>query len=251
MNYELVSLVLVLAVAGGLILGAGMQGGFFSAVFSPAQSPDDSQISGSDAEEVDTSGFGVNIKGSGGSEKTETEPEDVEEAEEVTAPPITGTFGGSGGSPPDDTDNGGEEEKTALVSVDAPESVSLGSSFSVDVKIDTDARVYAIQILLEYEKDVINATDVKEGSFLGSNSEPVPLEIDNDAGTVEYINTRISPQEGREPGSGTLITVTFEALTAKDKTSITITEKDVIDENVDASKPVIITTKDGELSVVE
>lgn len=256
MRYELVSLVLVLAVAGGLLLGTGTSGGFFSAIFSPAQSSDDSQLSGDNVKGVDTSGFKVNIKASGSKTTGDDGGTDgqTDEIEEVTSPPITGMAGGggSGGGKkvvPDDDPGEGQTSPTASVSVDVPDSVSNGSSFSVDVEIDTDARVYAIEITLEYDKAVLNATEVEEGSFLGSNSDPITLKIDNDAGTVEYINTRINPQEGREPGEGTLLTVTFEALAAKDKTSITITKIEVVDENVDRDNPVIVSIEDGELGV--
>jgi len=257
MRYELVSLVLVLAVAGGLLLGSGAPGGFFSAIFSPAQSSDDSQLSGDNAKGVDTSGFKVNMKASGSKttgDGTGTDGQ-TDEPEEVISPPITGMTGGGGSGGgnkvvPDDDPGEGQTSPTASVSVDVPDSVSNGSSFSVDVEIDTDARVYAIEITLEYDKAVLNATEVEEGSFLDSDAQnPIKLEIDNSAGTVEYINTRINPQDGREPGKGTLLTVTFEALAAKDKTSITITKIEVVDENVDRDNPVIVSIEDGELSV--
>ncbi len=259
MRYELVSLILVLAIVGGLLLGSDVPGGFFSAMFSPAQSPDDSQLSGDEARSVDTSGFEVNIESTGSriSESSPESEEDVDEPEEVISPPITGMTGGGGSGgekkvvPGDDPDEKQTPPSTVSVSVDAPDSVSIGSSFSVDIEIATDARAYAIQVLMEYDKDVLNATDVEEGSFLGSNAQkPITLEINHGLATVEYMNTRINPQDGRDPGSGTIITVTFDALTITDKTSITITEIMVVDENADSDNPVIVSSiEDGELSV--
>jgi hypothetical protein len=273
MRLELISLVLVLAIAGGLVIGGGISGEFFTSVFSG--SPVDSQVPADEASKPDTSGFGVKMKTTGSkTQESAPEPEEEEEPEETTSPPITGFTGGGGGK------GGGNTPQTicsagtkrcegdilqqcssdgltwntlstcvsgcdpdsltcnpgtsATITVDAPETVSVGSSFTVSVNIDTDAKVYAIGLKLKYNETFLKATEAEPGSFLREIQEGEnPVKIKDSA--IEYRDTRRGDVDGKEgvSGSGELIIVEFEALTAIDSTKLSVENLELIDDEIE------------------
>lgn len=237
-----VSLLVVFIVAAGLI--AVGTTGFFTMSVPGSQESGDS--SGDDSPSFRVSmGLGEresNVKGgSSDDEPEEQETQDQEAEEEEPETIVTGLVsgGGGGGGGGSSSNNDDEPDDTpaeppvivpeADISVN-PEStdVSVNDTFSVDIEIDTEGMVWALDLYVDYDKDVIIVTSVSEGNFLDSDGdEPVKLKYDNDAGEVEYINTRIAPQEGKS-GSGKLITMEFEAV-AEGSSTISISGAQIVD----------------------
>ena len=97
----------------------------------------------------------------------------------------------------------------ALVSV-SPEHqlVHLGDEFSVQVRIDDVQALYGFDVLLSFPPGLLEALSVVNGDFLAPG---IGWQIiDNDAGTVNLVNTQINPAEPAS-GSGALFTVMFRA----------------------------------------
>ena len=97
----------------------------------------------------------------------------------------------------------------ALVSV-SPEHqlVHLGDTFAVQVRIDDVQALYGFDVLLSFPPDLLEALSVVDEGFLAPG---IGWQIiDNDAGTVNLVNTQINPAEPAS-GSGALFTVVFRA----------------------------------------
>ncbi len=97
----------------------------------------------------------------------------------------------------------------ALVSV-SPEFqlVHLGDEFAVQVRIDDVQALYGFDVLLSFPPDLLEALSVVDEGFLAPG---IGWQIiDNDAGTVNLVNTQINPAEPAS-GSGALFTVVFRA----------------------------------------
>ena len=97
----------------------------------------------------------------------------------------------------------------ALVSV-SPEHqlVHLGDEFAVQVRIDDVQALYGFDVLLSFPPDLLEALSVVDEGFLAPG---IGWQIiDNDAGTVNLVNTQINPAEPAS-GSGALFTVVFRA----------------------------------------
>ncbi len=139
------------------------------------------------------------------------------------------------------------EEILAYITV-YPETsvVSIDDSFTVDVKIDTNAMVYAADVKVEFNNDILQVTQVMEGNFLDSiGGLNPPIKFDNDDGTIKYLNTRIAPQEGKE-GKGIFISMDFNA-TALGLSEIIVTAQ-VVDFDTEDVETVIT---NGEVTVNE
>lgn len=285
MNLWIISLMIIIAVVGGLLLISGVPSGFFAS-YGNLQN----QADALNADEgADTQGFGLSMRTQPRNRvNTGTDDQDDETEEDIT--PVTedndgtvavipssggsgggssggGSSGGSGngesctpttcaalgyacGSWPDSCDgtlqcgtcgdgyacSAGtcEAELRATFSVSpASKEVSVNEPFSLDVEINTNAAVFAIDIELAFDEDVIQVTSLSEGSFLDSrhnetNSpvDPVKIVYNNDTGKVRYIHTRLAPQVGKA-GAGTLITIHFNATSTAGESSITFTKTDI------------------------
>jgi hypothetical protein len=95
-----------------------------------------------------------------------------------------------------------------IVSVDAPGTVSAGSSFSVDITISGVDNLNGFELDLLFDPSVLAAVFVSDGGFLGA---PV-FEVQNDIGLmkVEFAEVILGP--GGASGAGVLATIGFDAL---------------------------------------
>jgi hypothetical protein len=252
MKLLIVSIIIIVAVAAGLILGEGISGGFFSAlVTGGASGPQDSGMEEEAAGSSKVPEFRIKIGSkSGGIEASENEEEEVEEEEE--APPANETeeeeskftfTGGStttGGSPPadtgdDDDGNGGEETKEPALVYLSPASVtsSVNDTFSIDVVIEPrEYMVYAATIRIKYDNDMLSALPVDSGDFFKfGGSETYDIKLYNESGIIQYDTTRIAVQEGTTE-AGTAFTLNFRAL-ATGNSTISFEGVDLISDSTD------------------
>ena len=99
-----------------------------------------------------------------------------------------------------------------------PETSNLqpGSDFTVTVRIETEENVFAADVILEYDKDILNATDAQEGDFLGKDGSNTwaEIETDHENGTVNFISTRMANGNviPGVSGDGGLFSISFDAL---------------------------------------
>jgi hypothetical protein len=102
--------------------------------------------------------------------------------------------------------------------VATPNPVAVGGAVSVDVMISDVVDLYAYQFTLSFDPAVLQATGGTEGSFLaaGGTTFYVPGTPDNTLGTVSFtVGTLLGMLPGVS-GSGTLATLSFDALALGD-----------------------------------
>jgi len=103
------------------------------------------------------------------------------------------------------------------ITVDAPdECIPRQSQFHVDIKVDPKGAipVYSAQYTLSFDPTVLRAETQVKGPFLtadGEDSMVVINRIDNDAGKIEYSETRKDTTTG-VTAEGVLATITFTAI---------------------------------------
>ncbi len=86
--------------------------------------------------------------------------------------------------------------------------VAPDAPFTLTIQIDDVENLYAYDILLSFPPDLLEALSVVDEGFLAPG---IGWQIiDNDAGTVNLVNTQINPAEPAS-GSGALFTVVFRA----------------------------------------
>jgi hypothetical protein len=92
--------------------------------------------------------------------------------------------------------------------------VIVGSSFTVDIEIDTVTDLYAWEMDIGFgPTSLVNVTGQAEGPFLGApTSFFLPGTVDNVVGTITYIANSLVGAIPGVTGSGTLATLTFDAL---------------------------------------
>jgi hypothetical protein len=104
------------------------------------------------------------------------------------------------------------------VSVDAPviwdPSMGPGTQFTVDLSVDYVKKLWAYQLTLSFNPDVLQGVSVENGPFLGSRGGTVvvvPGEgFDNEAGTLWLFGAYLDPIKRLPTGGGVLCTLTFE-----------------------------------------
>jgi adhesin HecA-like repeat protein len=102
---------------------------------------------------------------------------------------------------------------SAILTVTAPAAVSTGQSFEVDVDVSGVTDLYAFQVDLGFDPNILSATTIQEGSFLAGGGATffVPGTIDNGSGLISATaNTLLTAISGVS-GSGTLIAFGFTA----------------------------------------
>ncbi len=100
---------------------------------------------------------------------------------------------------------------TSIILVPSATSVKINDTFTVDVNIDTGVNeVAGAELYVSYDASRIKATAMTAGTFL---SEPNVLgpSIDNTQGSIFY-SLNLAPGVLPKSGSGTLATITFQAL---------------------------------------
>ncbi|MHA1290585.1 MAG: cohesin domain-containing protein [Candidatus Thorarchaeota archaeon] len=92
--------------------------------------------------------------------------------------------------------------------------VFVGDEFNVSVDIQTDEEIYAYDISVRFDPNVIEGLQLTEGNFLKKDGAQtyVVSNIDNNNGLVQFAVTRFNTQVG-VTGNGTLFIITFNAVT--------------------------------------
>jgi len=108
------------------------------------------------------------------------------------------------------------------VSIDAPDEVTEGSTFTVDIEIGDVTNLCLVQFDLGYDNTVIGYKAASLGDFWGSVAEDVEVEAveytDRVRVTVDY--TECNPYTGGGvTGSGTLVELEFDVLGTECQTS--------------------------------
>jgi len=123
---------------------------------------------------------------------------------------------------------GASAQTPALVSV-SPEYQLVGprQEFSVQVRIDDAAELYAFDVLLSFPPDLFEVLTVTDENFLtpGLGGDPF---IDNEAGTVNVIHAQMNPAEPVS-GGGVLFTVVFLARGASASADLLIGKAELSD----------------------
>lgn len=96
--------------------------------------------------------------------------------------------------------------------VDAPDRVGENRDFDVSVKLENGVDIAGFAVSMEFNKRVIRAEEVKEGTFLSFRGPTYwgKPDIDNSDGAIRHI-VCIARNNGGRSGDGTLFTVRFEA----------------------------------------
>lgn len=119
----------------------------------------------------------------------------------------------------------GSAQLSTVVKIDPdPVLVDPGDSFSVAVVVENVQELYAFDIIVQFDPDVLAASQLTLGSFLAEGWTLIQT-IDNVAGTVQFAMTQVAP-ESAKTGSGTLFTITFMALDVG-ISDLTISQKDL------------------------
>ena len=226
MKLMLVSIIVVLAVAAGILLGGVFTEGFFAFTSSSAASGDSAVVQ-DDAGQVSTPGFKIKMGSrSGGDDGTVDddsssleEPVENETVEEPAAPAVsfTGSTSGRRSSPaPKDTGTTTNNDETPKAKVYvSPESVDTGinSTFTVSVYVDTAEDLYAASVTLSYDGAALKQLSAEEGDFFTLDGSSTFNIIKSGSDYAKYDSTRYQTSSGYS-GTGTLFVVEFQAIAA-------------------------------------
>jgi LysM repeat protein len=143
-----------------------------------------------------------------------------------------------------------------IVLVDPPsQSVDVGQTVSVDVKVDSVTNLYGLDVRLAFDAAKLEVQDAN-GSMAGIQVEPGSFlnpaqgfmaenSADNTAGEVRYVFTLTAPAPAAS-GSGVLARITFRAK-ASGTAAITLSEVTLLDNQV---QPIAATLMDGSVTVL-
>jgi general secretion pathway protein D len=98
-----------------------------------------------------------------------------------------------------------------------------GKTFAVNLQISGAKNVYSVPVQINYDPSKLQLVNVSNGSFLSQDGQAVALvhREDDTTGTLQVTATR-PPNSGGVSGSGTVVTLTFEAK-GSGQTPLTIT----------------------------
>jgi hypothetical protein len=100
----------------------------------------------------------------------------------------------------------------SLALVPSPKEIKPGEQFEVEVQVKPGKQgVSAVEIDLSFAPEVMQVIDIKPGALLGDMPLPGILNIDSDAGTVNYSLARIGATEAPTPAA-TFAVITFQIL---------------------------------------
>ena len=105
-------------------------------------------------------------------------------------------------------------EATNLFIDPSPKTVTEGETFTIDIRIDEVADLYAFQFDLGFDPGILSANGIAEGAFLLSGGPTlfIPGTIDNTAGTILETANALNGAVPGVDGSGVLATMSFIAL---------------------------------------
>jgi hypothetical protein len=102
-----------------------------------------------------------------------------------------------------------------------PENVgglAVNNTFTVNVTVQNCTDIYAVQVDIRYDPQVLNVTSISEGTFLGStgptyhNETAQLLNATPPTARVFFIDTKLGDTLPDASGNGTLFTITFQVL---------------------------------------
>ncbi|MGC1370755.1 MAG: cohesin domain-containing protein [Candidatus Sulfotelmatobacter sp.] len=98
-----------------------------------------------------------------------------------------------------------------------------GKTFAVNLQISGAKNVYSVPVQINYDPSKLQLVNISNGNFLSQDGQAVALvhREDDGTGTLQITATR-PPNSGGVSGSGTVVTLTFEAK-ASGQTPLTIT----------------------------
>ena len=90
--------------------------------------------------------------------------------------------------------------------------ITTSSSFLIDINVENVTDLYGFEFKLSYDTTILDATNITEGPFLKSGGPTfiAKMEINETTGTIWVAITLYEVEKGVD-GSGTLVTITFEA----------------------------------------
>lgn len=102
-----------------------------------------------------------------------------------------------------------------------PESIghlAVNSTFTVNVTVQNCTNIYAVQVDIRYDPQVLNVTSILEGTFLSStgptyhNETAQLLNATPPTARVFFVDTKLTDILPDASGNGTLLTITFQVL---------------------------------------
>ena len=102
-----------------------------------------------------------------------------------------------------------------------PENVghlAVNSTFTVNVTVQNCTNIYAVQVDIHYDPQVLNVTSISEGTFLNStgptyhNETAQLLNATPPIARVFFVDTKLTYSLPDASGNGTLLTITFQVL---------------------------------------
>jgi len=125
--------------------------------------------------------------------------------------------------------------------------VSIGNNFTIDIVINTTSKVYAYDISLSYNPEIVEALEIIEGGFLnrdGSQTFNASKIINNTEGYVKFASTRFNTKKGIN-GTGVLFAIQFHAKQTGNS-MVNFEEISIVDENVET---VLVSSENGTINV--
>lgn len=109
--------------------------------------------------------------------------------------------------------------------------VNVGNTFDVDINVKEVEDLYAYELKLGYDTDILDVDNIASSTFLNEPTNEIKKMIDEENGFLWYAETSINPAEPKS-GSGTLATVTFKV---KDSgtSSLDLYETQLVDSNAE------------------
>lgn len=96
--------------------------------------------------------------------------------------------------------------------------LALGETFTINVTVENCVDVYAVQVEMDYDPNILNAISILEGDFLSSGgetfvvkNESIVFEADPPYAKIVFVATLLGDVPGAS-GSGFLFNVTFEVI---------------------------------------
>jgi len=112
---------------------------------------------------------------------------------------------------------------------------SVGDTFDVDIKVKDVENLYAYELKLGYDTNLLDADDILSSNFLNEPTEEIKRMIDEENGFLWYAKTSVNPAEPKS-GSGTLATVTFR-VTGRGKCDLSLYETIFTNSDIEAIEP--------------
>ncbi len=97
--------------------------------------------------------------------------------------------------------------------------LAVGSVFTVNVTVENTVNIYAVQVDMRYDPQVLIITGITEGPFLSStgptatlNNTAQPMNTTPPTARVIFVDTKLGNDTKDASGNGTLFTLTFQVL---------------------------------------